>query len=67
MNKDMIQTGLGLSALILVSVSGGLYTGLMDRTVGIAVIVIAFPVFVLCLGLWWRMGGGKRDVPFIGF
>jgi len=67
MNKNMIQAGLGLSAVILVFVTGGWSAGLLDRTLAMAVIVITFPVFVVCLGLWWRMGGGKRDVPFIGF
>ena len=31
------------------------------------VLVIAFPVFIVFLGLWWRASGGEEDIPFIGY
>lgn len=30
-------------------------------------LVIAFPIFVLFLGLWWNASEGEEDIPFIGY
>jgi membrane associated rhomboid family serine protease len=32
-----------------------------------AVLVLAFPMTVLALFLWWMAGKGKEDIPFIGY
>lgn len=41
--------------------------GLMEPLVAEAVLVPAFPVFILFLCLWWRAGAGDEDIPFIGY
>lgn len=32
-----------------------------------AVLVIAFPLFVLSLGLYWMAREGEEDIPFLGY
>lgn len=32
-----------------------------------AVLVIAFPLFVLGLGLYWMAREGEEDIPFLGY
>jgi hypothetical protein len=50
-----------------------LITGIGSATAALApwlaavVIVFAFPVFVVFLGLWWNASEGEEDIPFIGY
>jgi hypothetical protein len=30
-------------------------------------LVVLFPVFVICLGLWWMAREHDEDIPFIGY
>jgi len=30
-------------------------------------LVMLFPVFVICLGLWWMAREHDEDIPFIGY
>lgn len=32
-----------------------------------AVLVIAFPLFVLGLGMYWMAREGEEDIPFLGY
>jgi hypothetical protein len=32
-----------------------------------AVIVVCFPVFVICVFLWWMAREHGEDIPFIGY
>jgi len=29
--------------------------------------VIAFPIFVIFIALWWNAKSGEEDIPFIGY
>jgi hypothetical protein len=31
------------------------------------VLIIAFPLFVIFLGLWWSAPEGEEDIPFLGY
>jgi energy-converting hydrogenase A subunit I len=31
------------------------------------VLIIAFPLFVVFLGLWWNAREGEEDIPFLGY
>jgi hypothetical protein len=31
------------------------------------VLIIAFPLFVISLGLWWSAAEGEEDIPFLGY
>jgi energy-converting hydrogenase A subunit I len=31
------------------------------------VLIVAFPLFVVFLGLWWNAREGEEDIPFLGY
>jgi len=67
MYRTVIRIGFGLSAVVLVAAGTAWSAGLLDQTLAMAAGVVAFPVFIVCLGLWWRASAGGEDLPFIGF
>jgi hypothetical protein len=59
-------------ALLGTIVTGLLVTGMMGIAlisvpVAEVVLIIAFPLFVVFLGLWWSAREGKEDIPFLGY
>jgi hypothetical protein len=50
-----LLAGIGAGASVIASWLAGI------------VIVVAFPVFVIFLGLWWNASEGEGDIPFIGY
>ena len=67
MKRTTITSGLAISALAIAAAWVALATALIPLFAAEAVTVIAFPVLVLTLGLWWRAPGGEEDIPFIGY
>jgi hypothetical protein len=55
------------SALFNAAAWLALLAGFIPTWLAEAVFVIAFPIFVLFLGLWWQASEGDEDVPFIGY
>jgi hypothetical protein len=61
-----------LHALLGTIVTGLLVTGMMGIAlisvpVAEVVLIIAFPLFVVFLGLWWSAREGEEDIPFLGY
>jgi hypothetical protein len=59
-------------ALLGTIVTGLLVTGMMGIAlisvpVAEVVLIIAFPLFVVFLGLWWSAREGEEDIPFLGY
>lgn len=62
-------------ALALTLVAAGSGIAAMALTMGkilpgwayMGVLVIAFPLFVLGLGLYWMAREGEADIPFLGY
>lgn len=67
MKKTTVTSGLAASVIAIAAAWGLLAIGLISLIAAEAVTVIAFPVLVLFLGLWWRAPGGEEDIPFIGY
>ncbi len=67
MKKTTVTSGLAASVIASAAAWGLLAIGLIPLIAAEAVTVIAFPVLVLLLGLWWRAPGGEEDIPFIGY
>ena len=67
MKKTTNTYGLAASALVIVVAWGLLAASLIPLWAAETAIVIAFPVLVLFLALWWRAPGGEEDIPFIGY
>jgi hypothetical protein len=49
-------------------------TGLLAELAGLissvtyeVLLVASFPVFVICLGIWWMAREHEEDIPFIGY
>jgi uncharacterized membrane protein YfcA len=55
-------TGLFIVAGLLLEVGGFIPQLLYE-----AFLVLLFPVFVLCLGLWWMARERDKDIPFLGY
>jgi hypothetical protein len=64
--QDALGIMLVAGAVCLLAGIGGATATIAPWLAGI-VIVIAFPVFVLFLGLWWNASEGEGDIPFIGY
>jgi len=67
MKRRTITRGLAASVIAVAVAWMALVAGLIPLWAAETVIVIAFPVLVLFLGLWWRAPGGEEDIPFIGY
>jgi hypothetical protein len=67
MKKKTVPYGLAASAIVIVAAWTALAAGLMPLWAAATAFVIAFPVLVLLLTLWWRAPGGEEDIPFIGY
>jgi hypothetical protein len=63
-NAGRLAAG-GAVACIVVSALHG--SGWIPFWVFAAIVVLAFPVTVLALFLWWMAAEGKEDIPFIGY
>ncbi len=52
-----------------ISVAAGLLAGVGYLPVWAAELlaVVAFPVFVIFIALWWNAKSGEEDIPFIGY
>ena len=58
----MLVAGMTILFALLLNMAGMIPLWLYQ-----AVIVIAFPIFVLFLGLWWMAPDREGDIPFIGY
>ncbi len=67
MKQKTVTCGLAASVIAIVAACAALAAALIPPWVAAAVLVAAFPVLVLSLGLWWRAPGGEEDIPFIGY
>jgi len=41
--------------------------GMVPPWLGIAVVVMTFPLVVMFLGLWWMARETDADIPFLGY
>jgi hypothetical protein len=41
--------------------------GLISQGIYEMLLVVLFPVFIICLGLWWMARDHDEDIPFIGY
>ncbi len=56
-----------VALLVCIAATGFWVTGQIAPWIAEVLLVVAFPVFVLSLGLWWMASEGKEDIPFIGY
>jgi len=64
--KTLLMTMLVAGIIILIALLLNI-AGVIPLWLYQAVIVIAFPVFALFLGLWWMAPDREGDIPFIGY
>ena len=67
MKRKTVTYGLAASAIAIAAAWAALAAALILPWAAATVLVVAFPVLVLFLGLWWRAPGGEGDIPFIGY
>lgn len=67
MKRTTVTYGLAASALAIAAAWAALAAALIPLFAAETIIVIAFPVLVVFLALWWRAPGGEEDIPFIGY
>jgi hypothetical protein len=67
MQKSIIR-GVTIGAgVVNLLAEGALFIGLIPFLAASAILVVALPVFMLFLFLWWNAGEKEGDVPFMGF
>lgn len=67
MKRKTVTYGLAASVVAIVVARTALAAALIPPWAAATAFVIAFPVLVLFLALWWRAPGGEEDIPFIGY
>lgn len=55
------------AGLVCVAASVAWRLGLIETWVSIVLNVVAFPFFLVALGLWWNAAEKEGDTPFIGY
>ncbi|MDD3620783.1 MAG: hypothetical protein PHQ81_00045 [Methanofollis sp.] len=56
------------AAMVCVAASAGWRLGLIETWIAIVLNVVAFPFFLVALGLWWNAAEKEEgDTPFIGY
>jgi energy-converting hydrogenase A subunit I len=64
MKKQHALLGTLATGLLCVGMAG---IALISVPAAEAVLIIAFPLFVVFLGLWWSAREGEEDIPFLGY
>ncbi|MDI6866171.1 hypothetical protein [Methanoculleus sp.] len=67
MKKKTFPYGFAVSAIAIIVAWAALAAALIPLWAAVTIFVIAFPLLVLFLTLWWRAPGGEEDIPFIGY
>jgi hypothetical protein len=67
MKKGYVLAVMAVSGGACLAAWGAEIAGVIPAWMMETVLVIAFPVFIVFLGLWWRASGGEEDIPFIGY
>ncbi|MDG6256084.1 MAG: hypothetical protein QCH35_00635 [Methanomicrobiaceae archaeon] len=52
---------------VCLAAGAGWRTGYLVPWLAELLLIAAFPVFVLFLGLWWNASEGEEDIPFLGY
>ncbi|MCC7564910.1 MAG: hypothetical protein KO206_01340 [Methanomicrobiaceae archaeon] len=67
MNRQKVLTIAGIAGAVCIGASGAAAAGYLPLWLAEILLVIAFPLFVLFIGLWWNAAEGDEDIPFIGY
>jgi hypothetical protein len=67
MKKRVALMIMVIAGLVSIIASAAYIFGQIPLWVTEAILVIAFPLFVLFLGLYWRAGEKDPDMPFLGY
>jgi hypothetical protein len=67
MKKSNVFAGMVVAGLVCLLSWGGLLAGMLELWMTESLLVIAFPIFAVFLGLWWKASEGEEDIPFIGY
>jgi hypothetical protein len=66
--KKTLFGGIALSTgLLMVAGSALEFGGIIPLWVYEVLLVALFPIFVICLGLWWMAREHEPDIPFLGY
>jgi len=55
------------AGVVCVAASAAWRLGLLETWLAIVLNVVAFPFFLVALGLWWNTAEKGVDAPFIGY
>ena len=67
MSKKISLAVVIISAAVLAIAGYAASTGVKPGWLPVIVVVLAFPVFVLSLFLWWNASNTEGDIPFTGY
>ncbi|MBN1195174.1 MAG: hypothetical protein JXA08_07515 [Methanomicrobiaceae archaeon] len=67
MKKGNAAMGTGVTGAICIAAGASAALDMLPLWGAGLLIVVAFPFFVVLLGLWWNASEGEGDIPFIGY
>ncbi|WP_153015892.1 hypothetical protein [Methanofollis ethanolicus] len=67
MKKQTARAVTAAAGMVCVASSAAWRFGLVETWVSIVLTVVAFPFFLVALGLWWNAAEKEGDTPFIGY
>jgi hypothetical protein len=56
-----------VAGAVCLTAGAGWRMGFLAPWLSEILLIAAFPVFVLFLGLWWNASEGESDIPFLGY
>jgi len=67
MKKQTAGAVMVAAGVVCVAASAAWRLGLLETWLAIVLNVVAFPFFLVALGLWWNAAEKEGDTPFIGY
>lgn len=67
MKKTIVQGITMVTGSAGLLAEGSSLAGLIPAVLAGAILVVALPLFVLFLFLWWSAGEKEGDIPFMGY
>ena len=67
MEKWKVQTMTIAAFIVVIGAWAAGLVGMIGQGVVAALLIISFPVLCVGMMLWWTLGQGEDDLPFMGY
>ncbi|MBT8507357.1 hypothetical protein AZH53_02790 [Methanomicrobiaceae archaeon CYW5] len=67
MEKWKVQTMTIAAFIVAIGAWAAGLVGIISQGIEAALLVVSFPVLCVGMMLWWTLGKGEDDLPFMGY